>query len=306
MKTYILFFLLILFSQVHAQSTKLLTKQLLKLEETDAWPTISLNGELAEEYQYLNRLNFYSVTYQSDSVVVSGMAVSQKNNPQPQPVIIFNRGGNRYWARLDVMTMIGATAKIAHSGYFVIASNYRDHDEYGGIEIDDVLNLIEVSQDFPNTDTSNIGMMGWSRGAMMTYQAIAKSSRIKTGIVINGAPNLFKILDQRPGLEDHVFGQYIPDYYSKKTEQLTHRSPYFWPEKLNPNGSIYLIAGTQDRFVDYHQSVEMAEKLKLISYNSKLSLFETNHSFEGKRDELNEVMIQWLDQHLKVNETKTY
>lgn len=303
MKTSILLFLLLLGVQAHAQSSKLLTKELLKLEETGAWPIISANGELAEQYQYLNELNFYRITYQSDSVIVSGMAVSKKNIAQPQPVIIFNRGGNRYWARLSAMTLIGATAKIAQSGYFVISSNYRDHDEYGGIEIDDVLNLIQVSADFQNADTSRIGMVGWSRGAMMTFQAIAKSKRIKTGIVINGAPNLFKILDQRPGLEDHVFGKFIPDYYTKKTEQLTHRSPYFWPKKLNPNSSLYLIAGTQDRFVDYHQSVEMAEKLKEIGYESKLSLFETNHSFKDKKDELHKNMIEWLDKHLKSNET---
>lgn len=281
-----------------SQSGTFLTKKEISLENSEAWPHISLNNKLTDEYLHLGDLNFYDVTYLSDSNVVRGLVVEPKQTGK-FPLVIFNRGGNRDWAQLNIMTLIGATSKVAHSGYVIFASNYRDDDEYGGAEINDVLKLIDICAEFENVDTSKIGMIGWSRGAMMNFQALKKTNRITTGIMINGAPDLFKILEQRPALEELVFNKYIPNYSANRTNELIDRSPYFWPEQLNKSSSIYLIAGTQDRFVDFNQSVRMAEKLDSIGYDYKLSLFDTDHSFRGKKDELNRSILKWLDSKLK-------
>ncbi|NRA11776.1 MAG: prolyl oligopeptidase family serine peptidase [Crocinitomicaceae bacterium] len=298
MKLSLLFFFGILTSQCHSQSGKLLTKEIILLEGSQAWPQISRYNKLTDDYLYLDDLNFYAVTYQSDSNIVSGLVVEPKRDGK-FPLVVFNRGGNRDWAKLDLMTVIAATSKVAHSGYLIFASNYRENDEYGGAEIDDVLNLINISNDFEKVDTNRIGMIGWSRGAMMTFLSLKKSKRITTGIMINGAPDLFKVIERRPALDESVFMKYIPDYSTNRENALIERSPYFWPEQLNKTSSIYLISGRQDRFVDYHQSVRMAQKLDSIGYNYKLSLFDTDHSFRGKKEELNRSIIKWLDNKLK-------
>ncbi|MCH2228711.1 MAG: polysaccharide deacetylase family protein [Crocinitomicaceae bacterium] len=298
MKLPLLFFFILINIQCHSQSVKLLTKELILLESSEAWPHISRWNKLTDDYLHLEDLSFYAVTYQSDSNIVSGLVVEPKREGE-FPLVIFNRGGNRDWAKLDVMTVITATSKVAHSGYSIFASNYRENDEYGGTEINDVLNLISVSNEFDKVDTSRIGMIGWSRGAMMNFLALKKSKRITTAIMINGAPNLFKILDRRPALEESVFMKYIPNYATNRENALIERSPFFWPEQLNKTSSIYLISGKQDRFVDYHQSVGMAQKLDSIGYENKLSLFDTDHSFRGKKEELNRSIIKWLDSKLK-------
>lgn len=289
-------------NQSFSQSGNLLTKKSISLEASEAWPQISRYNKLTNDYLYLEELNFYAVTYQSDSTIVNGLVVEPKREGK-FPLVIFNRGGNRDWAELDLMTVIGATSKVAHSGYAIFASNYRENDEYGGAEINDVLNLIDISNDFEKVDTNRIGMIGWSRGAMMNFLAMKKSNRIKTGIMINGAPDLFKILDQRPALEELVFMKYIPNYSTNRENALIDRSPYFWPEKLNKTSSIYLISAKQDRFVDFNQSVRMAKKLDSIGYDYTLSLFDTDHSFRGKKEELNRSIIKWLDSKLKNSST---
>ncbi len=64
-------------------------------------------------------------------------------------------------------------------------------EEFGGADVDDVLNLIPLLGSFPQADTSRIGMYGRSRGGMMTYIALTKTDRIAAAIVDAGEANLF-------------------------------------------------------------------------------------------------------------------
>ena len=75
--------------------------------------------------------------------------------------------------------MIMYTSKLAEQGYVIIGSNYREKDEFGGAEINDVLNLTETVKEIKKADSNCIGMFGWSRGGMMTYLALQKSDKIK-------------------------------------------------------------------------------------------------------------------------------
>ncbi len=43
--------------------------------------------------------------------------------------------------------------------------------------------LMDVLGEIEESDTTRVGMYGWSRGGMMTYLALAKSNKIKTAIV---------------------------------------------------------------------------------------------------------------------------
>ena len=81
----------------------------------------------------MNKLNFFAITYQSDSSIVKGITLEPKREGE-FPVVIFNRGGNANFAELDVSTLIYFTAKLAEQGYIIIASNYREQEEYGGEE----------------------------------------------------------------------------------------------------------------------------------------------------------------------------
>ena len=195
--------------------------------------------------------------------------------------------------------MIMYTSKLAEQGYVIIGSNYRRKDEFGGAEINDVLNLIETVKEIENADSTNIGMFGWSRGGMMTYLALQKSNKIKTAIVGNAPTDLFEIISDRPEMESKVIAECIPNYWKHKESELKKRSVIYWVNELNKNSSILILCGTNDERVNPKQAHNLAKKLKDIKYNYELKEFETDHFFSDKKTELNELIINWFNKELK-------
>jgi dipeptidyl aminopeptidase/acylaminoacyl peptidase len=181
----------------------------------------------------------------------------------------------------------------------IIGSNYREKDEFGGAEINDVLNLIEIVKEIKKADSHCIGMYGWSRGGMMTYLALQKSNKIKTAIVGNGASDLFDTAKFRPNMETNVFAECIPDYWKNRESELKKRSAIYWANELDKNSSLLILCGTNDNRVNPEQADKMANKLKEIEYDFELRKFETDHFFTEKKTELNELVIKWFNKRLK-------
>lgn len=250
------------------------------------------------EKPYLSSLECFEVTYLSDDHLVKGVLL-QPQKKRAHPAIIFNRGGNREFAVLSHEMVIGVLGKIASEGYVVTASNYRWKDEFGGADTNDVLNLLEITRNLPKVDPNRIGMMGWSRGAMMTCLTLKGSHQIKTAVLVSGAPNLFNTLEERPTLEKHVFAKYIPSYDKSKDSVLKVRSPHFWTEELSKEMSMLILNGTKDRHVDYRQSERFSARLDSIGFPHQFRCFETNHSFSNMRPKLDTILINWFDKTLK-------
>jgi len=294
-----IFFLLFLTAGV-AQNGKILSKISVDISNTPIWNRISEDGELKPKFEHLNTLDFYFIIYKSDSLKVRGWLVEPKKDGK-YPVVIFNRGGNRDFAKLTIATMIFYTSKLAEQGYVIIGSNYRDKDEFGGAEINDVLNLTETAKEIKKADSNNIGMFGWSRGGMMTYLSLKKSNKIKTAIVGNGVSDLFETATSRPKMETNVFAECIPNYWENKQTELKNRSAVYWPNEFNKNSSLLILSGTQDKRVNPIQAETLTSKLKKINYNVELREFETNHYFSDRKDELNKIVIDWFNRELKNN-----
>lgn len=281
-----------------AQNGKILSKRLVDLSQTPIWSKISQDNELHSDFEYLKNLDFFFITYQSDSLKVRGLLIEPKKAGK-YPVVIFNRGGNRYFAQLKVATMIIYASKLAEQGYVIIGSNYREKDEFGGEEINDVLNLTETVKEIEKADSNCIGMFGWSRGGMMTYLALQKSDKIKTAIVGNGPTDLFGTIADRPEMETKVISECVPNYMENKESELKKRSVIYWADKLNKKSSLLILCGTNDERVNPEQADKIASKLKAIDYNFELRKFETDHYFSDKKAELNEIVIGWFNKELK-------
>lgn len=281
-----------------AQNGKLLSKKLVDISKTPIWNRISQNNELKPNFEHLKKLDFYFITYLSDNSKVRGLLIEPKNQGK-YPVVIFNRGGNRYFAQLTVATLIMYTSKLAEKGYVIIGSNYREKDEFGGAEINDVLNLTETVKEFEKADSNCIGMFGWSRGGMMTYLALQRSDKIKTAIVGNGPSNLFDIAKFRPKMETNVFAECIPDYWNNKESELKKRSAIYWADELDKKSSLLILCGKNDKRVNPEQAEKFAKKLKEIKYDFQLRIFDTDHFFSEYKSELNKLVIEWFDKQLK-------
>ena len=135
--------------------------------------------------ELLGRIDVRSITYVSDGLKVKGYLVAPKEGGK-LPCVIYNRGGNREfgaWTDRGAALQLG---RIAAWGYLVIASQYRGNaggegvEEFGGRDVNDVLNLLTLLASQPRADTARVGMYGWSRGGMMTYLALARTERRRT------------------------------------------------------------------------------------------------------------------------------
>ena len=181
-------------------------------------------------YKYVDSIDISKIQYSSDGLKIGGLLVQPKV-PGKYPCIIYNRGGNRDFGNLTLGTALIRMGKIASKGYVVIASNYRGNsqsegeEEFGGKDVNDVLNLIDVLPEIENADPEKIGMFGWSRGGMMTYLALKQSDKIDVACV-GGARSDLTIID-RPNMESNVYAELIPNYKENKEIELKKRSAIF-------------------------------------------------------------------------------
>lgn len=276
-----------------AQTTKIISQ--VKVDITDA-------TTLAD-------IEVFEITYWSDGLKIEAFAAMPKKEGK-YPTIIFNRGGNRDFGALSLRggnrtyPAIYGFAPFAKAGYVVIGCNYRGggksegQDEFGGKDINDVLNLIEVIKEMPKADTDKIGMYGWSRGGMMTYLALTKTDKIKAAAV-GGAPTDKTIID-RPNMETNVYAELIPNYWENKEAELKKRSAVFWADKFPKDVPLLIMHGNSDWRVKSTHSLKLALELEKHRIPYRLKIFDgADHGIKQYRSEVNEDVIFWFNRFLK-------
>ena len=245
-----------------------------------------------------------AITYSSDGLKVKGYLALPKKGER-LPAVIFNRGGNREFGEITDDQAILRLGGLARSGYAVVASQYRGtaggegKEEFGGADVDDVLNLIPLLESIPRVDPTRIGMYGWSRGGMMTYLALARTNRIVAAIVGSGVTDLPDMIARRPEMEE-VTQALVPDYSEKKDQALAARSAIRWVDKLPKDTPILILAGTADWRVYPKQALDMAAALLEAKRPYRLVVFEGgDHGLTDFRPEVNRLVIDWLDRYVR-------
>jgi len=253
----------------------------------------------------LQRVEIRTITYMSDGLRVRGILAAPKEG-KGFPCLIYNRGGNRDFGAITKKRAALFIARVASWGYVVVGSQYRGNmggegqEEFGGADVNDVLNLIPLLERLPNSDASRIGMYGRSRGGMMTYLALARTKRIAAGIVDAGEADLLFGAKRRPEMADGVFAELIPDYYKESEAQLEARSAICWPEKLCKETPILLLHGTADWRVSPLQAMRMAIALYEANHPFRFVLFEGgDHGLSEHREEVFGLIKQWLNHYVR-------
>ena len=264
-----------------------------KLVES-GWGTDSLNNSIVEK-----------ITYISDGLKVKGYLAYPKNPTGKYPCIIWNRGGYGDNGAIDSFTAKGIFGQLASWGYVVFASQYRGNaggegkDEFGGEDVNDVLNLMPLAEEIYFADSEKWGIEGWSRGGMMTYLALTKNHNFKCAITLGGISNLRCNSDESHfmrKLYEITLGNYSNEDFKRKCES---RSIVNFPEKLSPNTPILILHGNYDKRVLPHDSIDLSYHLLKLNIPFRLVMLEGGDHFMRKhRQEVDEMRKNWYEKHL--------
>ena len=246
------------------------------------------------------------ITYLSNGLRIRGYVARPRSSNGQLPGVIFNRGGNREFGALDDESAAAVLAPLAAQGYVVAASQYRGgpgsegQDEFGGRDVADVINMLAVLKNDEGVDQSRIAMLGYSRGGLMTYRALAHGDRIAAAVVIAGIADLFDVVKRRPALEYDVIGKLVPDYWLRRQQALRERSAVKWVESLPHSTPLLLIHGTDDERVHVSQSLHVAVHLHRAGRPFHLALLQgADHDLSGHEAQAGQLVSAWLDLYLR-------
>ena len=246
-------------------------------------------------------VNTYRIEYTSQGHKVIGFVVEPKVEGV-YPCIIFNRGGCKDYGKIGERLLFFMMAELASNGYVIVASQYSGNDdgegkdECGGSDIEDVLILQKILDEYEKADEKRIGMYGGSRGGAMTYLALTKIDYLKCAVIKAGSSNEIRAFELRPELK-----AFRSDMYDVNDEQeLIKRSPVFWADKLTKNTPILLQHGTADDKVTVLDTLDMSIELHKNQIPFQMHIYEGDGHFLSKnKREVFKKTVEWLDRYLK-------
>lgn len=241
------------------------------------------------------------IVYFSDGLKVVGFIWKPKDTASKKlPLLIYNRGGGQELGKLRPSFRDGFFDYLA-AGYVVIGSQYRGndggegHDEEGGAEIADVLNIVPLAKSLGYVDMDNVFMLGESRGGMMTFLAMKHGAPIRAAAVLGAESDLAANLKRRPELEEDNAKQ-IPDYVAHRDEALRSRSAQAWVQDLN--APLLMLQGGKDWRVAPAQSLALALTLDAARKPFELVVFDDDdHPLSFYWRERDQKIIAWFNAH---------
>lgn len=259
------------------------------------------NGKIIfkKKFQYIDSLCFYGFDYQSfDNLKIRGFLIEPKIKGK-YPVIIFNRGGNNTYGAVPFSLLASFLGKIASKGFIIIGSQLRGgtpnsgNDEFGGKDVNDVLQLFDIIDQLPNADQNSISMIGWSRGVITNFQVLKKTDRIKNCISIAGLADLSKT--HRPEMFK-VYRSCIPNYYKDSITKLRARSCLLAVDSIkNKLVNHFLIHGAVDSRVKVENTYWLSKKLTEKNFKVKLQIYDDGeHDLKEQLEDLIVIINKWL------------
>lgn len=243
------------------------------------------NVELLFRMQYADSVDLKFVRYASGDELIPGYVFTpvRRTAGKKYPAVILLHGG--YHERFNVEWFQLIHDMVA-KGYVVIFPEYRSsrgygdtiyQNDYGVTDVADVLAAADFicAQDY--VDPARLGIVGESRGGMVTLLAIEK------------APKRFKTAVDVVGLTDFVaYMAYKPEY---RRQQIAKENPSFGGKGPNENLAAYMAISPINHVDDIQTPL-----LVMGSTGDKIAPFELH----GGR------LIDLLKAHGKTFEAKIY
>jgi dipeptidyl aminopeptidase/acylaminoacyl peptidase len=253
--------------------------------------------EILAGYQRTIECAFF--VYETNGVVVSGFSARPAGSRAARlPAVIYNRGGNGELGRVNLALMTLQVMPLASRGFFVIGSQYREQDEFGGSDVDDVLALLDLIDARADIAGDRVGMMGFSRGGIETVIAATRSDRFEAIALLGTPSDLLEDLEYRPDME-RVYERRIPNYSSGREEALRARSPLHLVERLPAGLPILILHGGKDERARPANASRLASRLLELGREHKLVIYpDGDHAMSGHGAELREEVARWFETYL--------
>ncbi len=286
-------------------TAKIIERKLIKLNESQTKMVISGWGKDVFENSVVEK-----ITYISDGLRVKGFIAYPEDTSKKYPCIIWNRGGGGNKGAIDEFTARGIYGQLACWGYVVFASQYRGNaggegkEEFGGKDVNDILNLIPLADEIPSADKSKWGIEGWSRGGMMTYLTLKRNHNFKCAVLVGAISDLKQNSVDNPEMLKNYKALIGEEYFSELTpiksgeEKLLERSAVNFAEQL-PSIPYLIIHGGKDEIVSPIQSIRMAEKFRELGYEHKLVILDGgDHYLKKHRKKVDKLRRVWYEKYL--------
>lgn len=252
-----------------------------------------------------NRSDFecLRIKYISDGLKVVGFIYKPKQlYGKKYPAIIYNRGGVGETSKIGIETILNFQ-NLASEGFIILATQYRGNDggegkdEFGGADVNDIVNLVPLARSLGYVDMNNLFMWGFSRGGMMTFLAIKNGMPIKAAATV-GATLDFTSPGPLPPQAVQRLKNLWPEYESRAEEHRTNRSAMKWPERINV--PILILHGGADRNVSASEVLAFAQRLQELGKVYELMIYAgDDHGLSLNRADAEGRIVRWFKKYIK-------
>lgn len=239
------------------------------------------------------------VIYRSSGLRVAGF-VLRPAAPGPHPVLIWLRGGNREFGKIEPVTLLNLLW-LADAGFVVVATQYRGvdggqgADEFGGADVDDVLALVPLARSLPDADVERLYLLGGSRGGMEGALAMRRGLPVRAAAFRGGLYDLKATRAYRPVFAA-TWKEMIPDHATGFDEALDGRSAVLWADALR--APILLLHGRQDWRERVAGAQAFDAALAKAGVEHKLVIYERDeHQLALHRTEWLTEVVTWFRDH---------
>ena len=256
-------------------------------------------------FEKRSHVDIFRVKYRSSGLAETAYFAMPSENGR-WPVLVFLPGGGGINGRvLKYVSMLAAKGP-----FNVLAVQYRGldgsegTDEYGGRDVDDVLNLIGIARTLPIAGR-RIGLLGFSRGGMMAYLALKNGAAVQVAAVVSAPTDLTGTYDHLSGLRGFFIKRHIrtaiggsprdvPDRYKD-------RSARYWPEKIRV--PTLVLQGDRDLLIPPDQVRQFGKTLLDSCAGCRVTFFKKgDHMLHRVSVERDRKILEWLRAGLGVPE----
>ena len=259
------------------------------------------------------------VTFRAaDGTLVHGQLFERPGGASRKAGVVFVHGGPPRqmllgWHYMDYYSNAYAVNQyLANHGYVVLSVNYRlgvgyGHDfhhpahagPWGASEYQDVRAGGEYLSGLSEVDPHRVGIWGGSYGGLLTADALALDSRLfATGVDMHGVHDW--PTDREMWQDGSERQPYEPSDYTEAMKVAWNSSPA--AHVASWTSPVLLIQGDDDRNVHFHQTVELANRLKAQGVKfEELVLPDEIHGFLRYHSWLtaDRATVEWFGRYLK-------